>query len=283
MPRELQEGSATEKADEKSEFKFDPNVITPGTEFMLRLSNALKSYIVQRTNNDELWSDLTLIFSDAFVPGEGEHKILDFIRSQRAQPNYNPNVRHCIYGADADLIMLGLSTHEAHFFVLREAVRQLKDKFCFKCRQRGHMTYECGADYTLDKTRLEHAVEFQYVKIATLREYLMLEFKDCETPFEYDFERIVDDFVFICFLVGNDFLPHLPSLQIRDGALDALLMIFKHLLPSLDGYLTNKCGKINFSNVDILMRDISKLESDCFKSQYAKAQKQRQREYRASQ
>jgi len=67
------------------------------------------------------------------------------------------------------------------------------------------MTYECGADYTLDKTRLEHAVEFQYVKIATLREYLMLEFKDCETPFEYDFERIVDDFVFICFLSATTF------------------------------------------------------------------------------
>jgi len=83
-------------------------------------------------------------------------------------------------------------------------------------------------------------------------------------PFTYDFERIVDDFVFICFLVGNDFLPHLPSLRIRDGALDALLVIYKHLLPSLDGYLT-KGGKINLSNVDIMMRDIAKLEQDSFK------------------
>lgn len=97
---------------------------------------ALKSYIVERANNDAKWKDLVIIFSDAFVPGEGEHKILDFIRSQRAQPGYEPNKRHCIYGADADLIMLGLSTHEAHFFVLREAVMQqnsAKDKSCFKC------------------------------------------------------------------------------------------------------------------------------------------------------
>ena len=67
-----------------SEFKFDSNVITPGTEFMHRLSIALKKYLVERANNNEDWKDLTLIFSDAFVPGEGEHKILDFIRSQRA-------------------------------------------------------------------------------------------------------------------------------------------------------------------------------------------------------
>jgi len=59
-------------------------VITPGTEFMHRLSIHLKKYLVERANNYDDWKNLTLIFSDAFVPGEGEHKILDFIRSQRA-------------------------------------------------------------------------------------------------------------------------------------------------------------------------------------------------------
>jgi 5'-3' exoribonuclease 2 len=76
-----------------------------------------------------------------------------------------------------------------------------------------------------------------------------------------DFERVVDDFVFLCFLVGNDFLPHLPSLQIREGALDAIMVIYKNLLPSLSGYLTDE-GKIIFTNVDIIFRDISKLEEE---------------------
>lgn len=67
--------------------------------------------------------------------------------------------------------------------------------------------------------------------------------------------------MFLCFLVGNDFLPHLPSLQIREGALDAIMVIYKNLLPSFNGYLTDE-GKIIFSNVDIIFKDISKLEEE---------------------
>ena len=74
----------------------------------------------------------------------------------------------------------------------------------------------------------------------------------------------MDDFVFLCFLVGNDFLPHLPSLQIREGALDAIMVIYKNILPKLTGYLTDE-GKINFENVDAIFRDISKLEEEQFR------------------
>jgi len=89
---------------------------------MAELDQHLQFFIQYKINTDPVWEKLTVIYSGHNVPGEGEHKILDYIRASRSQPDYNPNTSHCIYGLDADLIMLSLLSHEPRFTLLRETV-----------------------------------------------------------------------------------------------------------------------------------------------------------------
>ncbi|WVZ54598.1 hypothetical protein U9M48_005371 [Paspalum notatum var. saurae] len=169
----------------------DPNVITPGTEFMEKLSQALKYYIRARLNSDPGWKDIMVILSDANVPGEGEHKIMSFIRAQRSMEGYDPNTRHCLYGQDADLIMLALASHEVHFSILREDVLLPNQA----------------------KTKRNPKKPNLFLNICVLREYLEIDMKILDPVCKPDIERLIDDFIFICFLMGNDFIPHIPSLK----------------------------------------------------------------------
>jgi 5'-3' exonuclease len=100
---------------------FDSNAISPGTKFMADLSKQLHFFVKYKLNTDPLYQDLdTVVLSDAAVPGEGEHKMLDYVRKAKSRADYDPNTRHCFYGGDADLIMLALLTHEPHFTIIRE-------------------------------------------------------------------------------------------------------------------------------------------------------------------
>jgi len=85
------------------------------------------------------------------------------------------------------------------------------------------------------------------------------EFKYLTLPFEYDLERVIDDFIFLCFFVGNDFLPHLPTFSIRDGGIDVLLDVYKNTLPAMGGYLTHS-GDLDLVRLSLYLKDIGRLE-----------------------
>lgn len=245
---------------------FDSNCITPGTPFMDRLSKCLHYYVHDRLNNNPAWKGIKVFLSDASVPGEGEHKIMDFIRRQRGQPNHDPNTQHVLCGADADLIMLGLATHEPNFTIIREEFLPNKPRPCEICGSCSHEM--AGCEGLMPATAQEQAplaseVKFIFVRLSVLKEYLKRTLSMPNLPFPYDFERVLDDWVFLCFFVGNDFLPHLPSLEIREGAIDRLINLYKNTVYKTGGYLT-KSGEVNLERVQMILRDLGTVEDDIF-------------------
>ncbi|XP_059430266.1 5'-3' exoribonuclease 3-like [Corylus avellana] len=234
----------------------DHNIITPGTEFMYKLSKALRSYVISRINTDPGWRDIKVIVSDANVHGEGEHKIMSFIRQQRnVSTGYNPNTKHCVYGMDADLIMLALATHEVHFSILREEPPSIQE--------------------SSEEERAWFIKPCEFVHVWILREYLELDMKISEPPsnVKIDLERIVDDFIFLSFFLGNDFLPRMPSLEVREGAIDLLMSVYKKEFKNLGGYLLDmsrlvqdkRKGYINLSRVEKFILLVGSYEDKIFK------------------
>ncbi|CAO2147720.1 unnamed protein product [Urochloa humidicola] len=225
----------------------DPNVITPGTEFMEKLSKALEYYIRTRLNNDPGWKDIKVILSDSNVPGEGEHKIMSFIRAQRSREDYDPNTRHCLYGLDADLIMLALASHELHFSILREDVLcQNQPENCVPLTKELFKTEEprkCRGWFPRATEMIPRGKSlkkpYQFLNIWVLREYLELDLKIPNPVVKTDIERLLDDFIFICFLTGNDFIPHIPSVEIRECAVDLLMEVYKQTFNKMGGYIVN--------------------------------------------
>ena len=235
--------------------RWDHNAITPGTQFMDDIASYCRTWAAAAVAKNP---SLRIIISDASTPGEGEHKIMDHIRRACAD-----NERHAICGQDADLMFLSLALHAPRVYVLRERVETGRKK--------------SSSSKYIGPPRL------QYLSAQRLRQCLVRDpgINGLLTPhtshtkltrFERCDERLLDDFVLLCFFVGNDFLPQLPCLSIPDGGLDLLLALYARALPrSLGGYLTDDggergypCGggKVNVKRVAALLAVVADLEPE---------------------
>ena len=225
----------------------DSNCITPGTKFMSDLSVSFKEWIGNKIKTDPEWQQgCDVIFSGSEVPGEGEHKIMNFIRKMKKYDIYKGNeLKHCLYGLDADLIMLGLVSREKHFTLLREKLIGNNKSFGKKVTNGSLKKNGPASD------------EFHLLEISLLRDMLFLEFKPRENfGYTYILERVVDDFAFMCMLIGNDFLPSLPHLDIASGGLNLLVRSYKEIQKDIKGYLTLGC-KMHLGRVEIFLEKLS--------------------------
>ena len=180
--------SAKEQEDDAP---FNSNAITPGTKFMDYLTKYIDWYIRRRINESHEWRNIQVIFSNEKAPGEGEHKGISFIRYYG-----KPSESYCIHGMDADLIMLALSTHMPKFYILRDDV------------------YDAGNEYFC-------------VNIGKMRGEMLQDLYWTEEHHTFCPINAINDFVFLCFMVGNDFLPHIPSIEIIENGIELILEVYK--------------------------------------------------------
>lgn len=256
--------------DEES---FDSNCITPGTEFMFRLGIAFRRWIAYKMKTDKFWQNgAEIVFSGPEVPGEGEHKVMDMFRADKdADPNYSPGkLKHCMYGLDADLIMLSLVTHEPRFVLLREKIQRRKNSQ----QQRETGSFNAEDFELLEITLLRKMLQQHFTKMGQAMDKAhkdaveMNEATGLNVPEPFVLERVIDDFVFMCMLVGNDFLPCLPHLDIADGSLNLMMNVYRDIMPTLGGYLTNK-SKLHLPRVELFIQEIGRREPLYFQQRAA--------------
>jgi 5'-3' exonuclease len=217
---------------------WNTSAITPGTSFMNSLSNQIeytfshvsKKYGVQVVN-----------VSTSNEPGEGEHKLFDFLRMHNLSDD---NV--ALYGLDSDLIMLSIYhiTKVSNIYIFREAPEFLKNSL--------------PVEVSKDK-------DIPYFLDIKLFANCILNNMQCV---DNNIQRVYD-YVFLCFFLGNDFLPHFPAMNIRTHGIDVLLDIYCRVVGKIpNNYIVNLSGKINWNNVRKLLENIAKDEHKYLLNEY---------------
>ena len=214
---------------------WNTTAITPGTKFMAELND-----VVSKHFNSASFTRLNvqdIIVSGSNNVGEGEHKIFDYMRMNLEKHFIETTV---IYGLDADLIMLSINHLSIcpNIYLFRETPHFI---------QSIDSSLKPDANYFLDIPELTKTI----VKNMN---------NDRELTLEQQKNKVFD-YIFLCFFLGNDFLPHFPAVNIRTGGVDKLLNAYKATIGDTNEYITD--GKIiNWNNVRKVVQFLADLEEE---------------------
>ncbi len=197
---------------DKDEWDRSAN-IAPGTVFMEKLSNKLLEAMKKKLFNKHN-PNMQLILSDGNVPGEGEHKFLPIIRSMRSN-SQEMNRKIVIYGRDADLIVLAVSSHKNNISIMRDV----------------HME----TDKELRNWYMDY--EFLVINIDNLETGFFDQLTRDLKNKKLDKVRVLNDYIFITDLMGNDFIDSMPFMKIRQDGLEATIAIYHQIKDHYDDYL----------------------------------------------
>jgi 5'-3' exonuclease len=225
-------------------FFWTNSCITPGTKFMRQLNQIIIDWSKEFSKKHKL----EIIYSSCYTPSEGEHKLLQYIYK-----NKEKNYKYMTYGLDADLIFLTLATGLEEIYLLRESNQINKKSSGFSIVSLSIMR---NAIYNSFITELESNKEYSDENITL------------------DKENIIRDFIFICYLMGNDFLPHLPSLDIYENAIDTLIMKYMECYYELREYIINK-NNINWKFFKMLVEELYLIEEETLVNAYSLKRKNR--------
>ena len=219
--------------------------ITPGTVFMSKLGAAVSRRFARPS---EFGLDKLVVSASCDV-GEGEHKIYDYIRRN---PEHHCNTTTVIYGLDADLIMLTLNhLHIApNMLLYRETPHFISSIDSSLCP---------NESYLLD--------------IPLFGRVLARELNDNKEPDTIQKRNRVFDYIFLCFFLGNDFLPHFPALNIRTTGIDRLLSAYRKVVGTTNENLVNGTN-IVWRNVRKLIQELAKTEEAMMCEEYVTRNKQ---------
>jgi len=224
--------------DDEKEDAFDRTSITPGTYFMNELNKKVKEYFKGR---EKAYNVKKIIVSGSDERGEGEHKIFDYIRN-----NKDISESHIIYGLDADLIILCLN----HMYITKKI---------FLFRETPEFIKNLSPD--MDPGDL------YVMKIEELMYYVLMKMFGKDMRNDKNGVKCIKDYVFIMQFLGNDFMPHFPSLNIRTHGIGMLLETYKNILGTKQLYIMEN-NTIVWKNVRLLVGEFAKMELDNLKREY---------------